>query len=67
MSTKNIPHKLIDASRLLAARFPKPKTEYQHGWNDALTTACEVETEIVVLRERENEDEKKQNPIRYYR
>ena len=41
----NTEHKQIDAERLLAAKFPEAKTEYQHGWNDALQTAYDVETE----------------------
>ena len=56
MNTRNTPHKLIDASRLLDARIPEPKTEYQHGWNDALTTAYETETGLILLKEREDEN-----------
>ena len=51
MNTRNTQHKLIDASRLLDARIPEPKTEYQHGWNDALTTAFEEETGLILLEE----------------
>ena len=56
MNTRNTPHKLIDASRLLDARVKDPKTEYQKGWNDALTTAFEEETGLILLKERENEN-----------
>lgn len=42
---KDIPCKMIDASRLLAAKIPEPSTDYENGWNDALQTAYDVETE----------------------
>ena len=41
----DIQHKMIDAEELLLARFPKPRNDYQRGWNDALETAYDVETE----------------------
>lgn len=54
---KHIPHKLIDAERLLLARFREPtKNDYQKGWNDALTTAYEQETGLIIFKE-EKEDE----------
>ena len=52
MNTRSSQHKLIDATRLLDARIPEPKTEYQHGWNDALTTAYEEETGLILIEER---------------
>ena len=39
--------KMIDANQLLLAKFPKATTEYQHGWNDALQAAYDVETEQI--------------------
>lgn len=57
MPMKHIPHKLIDAERLLLARFREPtKNDYQKGWNDALTTAYEQETGLIIFKE-EKEDE----------
>lgn len=52
---KHTQHKLIDAERLLLARFQEPpKNDYQKGWNDALTAAYEEETGIIILRERKD-------------
>lgn len=39
----NSEHKKIDAEQLLAAKFSDAKTDYQHGWNDALQAAYDVE------------------------
>lgn len=55
MSTKNTRHKLIEAERLLAARHPQPETEYQRGWNDALTAAVEEETGLIILTEKKED------------
>lgn len=45
-------HKLIDASRLLLARFQEPTSnEYQRGWNDALETACDVESGLIFIKD----------------
>jgi hypothetical protein len=52
---KHTQHKLIDAERLLLARFQEPpKNDYQKGWNDALTAAYEDGTGIIFLRERKD-------------
>ena len=52
---KHTQHKLIDAERLLLARFQEPpKNDYQKGWNDALTAAYEDGTWIIFLRERKD-------------
>ena len=49
---KHTQHKLIDAERLLAARFKEPPAnDYQRGWNDALTTACEQESGLIIFKE----------------
>ena len=49
MRTKNTRRDaLISAYRLLEARFKEPvKSEYQKGWNDALTSAVEQETDLI--------------------
>jgi len=39
----NSEHKKIEAEQLLAAKFSDAKTDYQHGWNDALQAAYDVE------------------------
>lgn len=44
ISQSTVP-KMIDASRLLLAKFPVAENDYEHGWNDALQTAYDVETE----------------------
>lgn len=53
---KHTQHKLIDGERLLLARFQEPtKNDYQKGWNDALTTAYEKETGLVMMEERKED------------
>ena len=55
MLMSNTQHKLIDAERLLLARFKEPKNDYQKGWNDALTAAYEEASGIIMLKERKED------------
>lgn len=48
-------HKMIDAANLLLAKYPETHNDYEVGWNDALQTAYDVETES---EEGKNESEK---------
>ena len=52
MNTTSV--KLIDASRLLLAKFPDPDSDYKVGWNDALQAAYENEPEVQCRREERN-------------
>lgn len=52
MHTKNTQHKLIEADRLLEAKFPEPvASEYQEGWNDALQTVYEKGTGLILIKD----------------